>query len=200
MPDYCTLPQLKQSLRIADNVDNGLLAQAITSASGWVDGYCQRTFEKAGPTATARVFVPTGRLEVLTIDDAVQVTQVAIDDDLDGSFGEILAAADYQLEPVNERAGGLTIPFNRVRPIEDGYWPQDLMTGRATVRVTARWGWPDTPSAVVQATILQAARIFTRLQSPLGVAGFGDMGAIRVSRFGDPDVEMLLHPYRRFRF
>jgi hypothetical protein len=137
---------------------------------------------------------------VLVIDDAVSVSQVAIDDDLDGTFSEVLGAEDYQLEPVGQRAGGLTIPFNRVRPIEDGYWPQDLPTGRATVRVTGRWGWPSTPDAVKQATILQAARIFTRLNSPLGVAGFNEMGVIRVSRFADPDVEMLLKPYRRIRF
>jgi hypothetical protein len=200
MADYCTLSQLKQSLRITDNVDNGLLAQAITSASGWVDGYCERTFEKAPAGATARDFVPSGRLEVLVIDDAVSVSQVAIDDDLDGTFSEVLGPEDYQLEPVGQRAGGLTIPFNRVRPIEDGYWPQDLPTGRATVRVTGRWGWPSTPDAVKQATILQAARIFTRLNSPLGVAGFSEMGAVRVSRFTDPDVEALLKPYRRIRF
>jgi len=200
MADYCTLSELKQSLRITDNVDNGLLSAAITAASGWVDGYCERTFEAAGTAITSRDFVPTGRMEVLVIDDAVQVTQVAIDDDLDYSFGEVLTTDDYQLEPVGQRAGGVTFPYNRIRPMEDGYWPLDLPMGRATVRVTGRFGWEATPDVVKQATILQAARLFTRLDSPLGVAGFGEMGAMRVSRFVDPDVETLLRPFRRIRF
>lgn len=200
MADYCTLSELKASLRITDNVDNTLLAQAITSASGWVDGYCERTFETAGTAATARDYAASGRYEILPIDDAVAITSVAIDEDLDGTFSTVLTTADWQAEPLNSRAGGLTLPYMRLRPIEDGYWPQDIYVQRATVRVTARWGWTATPQAVKQATILQAARIFTRLDSPLGVAGFGEMGAMRVSRFLDPDVDALLKPYRRIQF
>jgi len=197
MADYCSLSELKTSLRITDNVDNSLLSQAITSASGWVDGYCGRTFEAAGTAASVRDFIPSSRYQVLPIDDAVAITQVAIDDGLDGSFATVLTTADWQAEPLNSRAGGLTLPFMRLRPLEDGYWPLDVFENRATVRVTARWGWSETPNAVKQSTILHAARLFTRLDSPLGVAGFGDMGAMRVSRYADPDVEMLLKPYRR---
>ena len=200
MADYCTLNELKASLRITDNVDNSLLAQAITSSSGWIDGYCERTFEVAAATATTRDYAPSGRYEILPIDDAVAVTQVAIDDDLDGSFATILGAQDWQAEPLNSRAGGLTLPVMRLRPFEDGYWPMDIYEGRKTVRVTARFGWSAVPGAVKQACILQSARVFTRLDSPLGVAGFGEMGAMRVSRFLDPDVDALLKPYRRIQF
>jgi hypothetical protein len=38
------------------------------------------------------------------------------------------------------------------------------------------------------------------MDSPLGIAGFGDMGAMRVSFKGDPDVNMLLAPYVRSKF
>ena len=70
---------------------------------------------------------------------------------------------------------------------------------QALVKVTAVFGWPSVPSTVTQATIIQASRIFKRYDSPLGVAGFGDIGAIRVSRFLDPDVAQLVEPYRRMR-
>jgi hypothetical protein len=53
---------------------------------------------------------------------------------------------------------------------------------------------------VTEAVILQSSRLFTRLDSPLGIAGFGDMGAMRVSFKGDPDVNMLLSPYVRSKF
>jgi hypothetical protein len=39
-------------------------------------------------------------------------------------------------------------------------------------------------------------RQYKRYDSPLGVAGFGDMGAVRVSRI-DPDIQSMLAPYRR---
>jgi hypothetical protein len=50
---------------------------------------------------------------------------------------------------------------------------------------------------VTQACIIQASRIYKRLDSPLGVAGFGDMGAIRVGKV-DPDVAMLIRPYKKY--
>ena len=134
-------------------------------------------------------------MEPLLIDDLTSVVSVKIDEDLDRSFATTLNEIDYQAEPVNARAFGNDYPYTRLRPQEDGYWP--VSYSRATVRVEGTFGWPAVPDAVREATILQASRLFTRLDSPLGVAGFGDMGAMRVSFKGDPDVLMLLAPYRR---
>ena len=197
MANYCTLNELKQSMRITDNVDNSLLTAAIESASIWVDGWCDRDFTVAG-TATSRDYIPTGTYDVLQIDDATEVVSVKIDDDLDRTFSVTLLAIDFQTEPLNDTVGGLRVPIMRLRPFEDGYWP--TWKNQATVRVEARYGWPAVPASVKQATILQSSAVFTRLDSPLGVAGFGDMGAMRVSRFVDPHVEMLLAPYRRVRY
>jgi hypothetical protein len=55
------------------------------------------------------------------------------------------------------------------------------------------------PIAITQACVVQASRLFKRLDSPLGVAGFGDLGVVRVGRALDPDVEQLVSPYRRMR-
>jgi hypothetical protein len=196
--NYATLAQVKSALRITDQIDDSLLNTAIESASRWVDGWCDRSFVKATSAVTSRDYTPTSTFGVIYIDDCVQVTEVRIDDDLDRTFSKVLLPIDYLLEPVNEQRYGLTLPFTRLRPYEDGYWP--TFRDRPTVRVSGRFGWPDVPVAVREATILQASRLFTRLDSPLGVAGFGDMGAMRVSRFVDPDVEALLQPYRRIRY
>lgn len=197
MADYCTLTELKAALSITDNIDDTVLQTAITSASAWVDGWCYRSLAAAGTAVTDRDYIPTGTFETLAIDDCVEITLVKLDDDLDGTFGETLTAVDFQAEPVNATTGGLALPFTRLRPFEDGYWP--TFRGQATVRVSARFGWPAIPDAVREATILRASQLFTRRDSPLGVAGFGDMGAMRVSRFVDPDVESLLAPYRKWQ-
>lgn len=44
------------------------------------------------------------------------------------------------------------------------------------------------------AVIMQAARLYKRRRSPEGVAGFGEMGVVRISRI-DPDVAELLAAY-----
>lgn len=196
MSDYCTLSQLKAALRITDGVDDTQLELAIDSASRFIDQHCERTFAVAAGTAT-RDYVPASAYAPLDIDDATSIVEVRIDDDLEGTFAEVLTALDYQAEPVNGRVGGQLWPYTALRPFEDGYWPVEY--GRATVRVTATYGWPAVPDAVRQACILQASRLFTRYDSPLGVAGWGDMGVMRVSYRVDPDVAMLLAPYRRLR-
>ena len=193
---YVTLSELKAALRITDTVDDGLLQAAITSATAYVNNYCERNFTP-GTATTAQVYVPTGRFEPLQINDASSITEVAIDDDLDRSFSTVLRPIDFQTHPVNATTGGGPYPVTSIRPQEDGYWP--MYDSRATVRVTGVFGWPAVPAAVKEATLLQSSRLFTRLESPLGVAGFGDMGAMRVSFRGDPDVMMLLAPFRKLR-
>jgi hypothetical protein len=67
--------------------------------------------------------------------------------------------------------------------------------GETTVRVTANFGFATAvPTEIRQATMLLAARYYKRFDSPLGVAGFGDLGAMRVSRT-DPDIHAILQPF-----
>ena len=104
---------------------------------------------------------------------------------------------DYQLEPLNGKSEGLTWPYTRVRAIGDYLWPG--LVGEVGVKITATWGWPAVPSVISQAAVIQAARIFKRLDTPLGVT-FGELGAMRVtSRQLDGDVAQLVAPYVRHR-
>lgn len=194
---YLSVSELKAALRITDNIDDALLTAAINSATSFVNTHCQRSFDAAGTAITTKIYVPTGRWDPLQIDDAVEVTEVAIDEDLDKSYSTVLRDIDYQTHPVNTTTGGIPYPITALRPQEDGYWP--MWNSRPTVRVKGRFGWPELPTPVKEATLLQASRLFTRLESPLGVAGFGDMGVMRVSFKGDPDVLMLLAPFRKLR-
>ena len=76
-------------------------------------------------------------------------------------------------------------------------WP--ISGGEALIKVVGVYGWPSIPIAIKQACIIQASRIYKRLDSPMGIVGFGDMGAIRVSNQLDPDVAQLVMPYKRMR-
>ncbi len=55
------------------------------------------------------------------------------------------------------------------------------------------------PANVRIATMMLASREFRRRLSPEGVAGFGDFGAVRVTRI-DPDIEALITPQRSWGF
>jgi len=191
---YCSLAEIKASARISDSVDDTMLELAVESASRMVDSYTQRYFYNAG-TAT-RLFAPQDSY-VTELDDLITLTKLETSDG--DNFGTTWAAKDYQLEPLNGTVDGLTgHPATRVRAVDDFLF--NLLDGEATVRVQGVWGWSAVPVAVKQATILQAARIFKRNDSPLGIAGFGEMGAIRVGVQLDPDVKHLIDVYRKVRF
>ena len=193
MTAYATLAQVKAALRITDSVDDTLIEMARESASDLVDGYTGRTFTTSG--TVTRVFAPADDYVLQTDDIAGTAVAITSSTGADGVFDVTWKTTDYQLEPLNGVSNGQAVPFTRIRAIQDYLWP--TAGGEATVRVTGVYGFPSVPIVVTQATVLQSSRIFTRLQSPLGVAGFGEMGVVRVTRALDPDVAALVEPYRR---
>jgi hypothetical protein len=193
MTAYATLAQVKAALRITDSVDDTLLEMARVSASDLIDGYTGRTFTTSG--TVTRVFAPADDYVLQTDDIAGTAVTITSSTGADGVFDVTWKTTDYQLEPLNGVSNGQVVPFTRIRAIQDYLWP--TAGGEATVRVRGVYGFPSVPLVITQATVLQSSRIFTRLQSPLGVAGFGEMGVVRVTRALDPDVAALVEPYRR---
>ena len=197
---YATLSEIKTSLRITDSIDDTQLELAVESASRLIDGYAQRYFYSSG-TAT-RVFASENTYQV-TLDDLLSVTTVKLSSLDNGTFDTTLTSTDYQLYPLNNVVDGLTgWPYTEL-VLAGNYLSANYGfttgSGRANVQIVGTWGWSAVPIAIKQATIIQAARIFKRADSPLGVAGFGDMGIMRVSSGLDPDVRQLVDPYRLMR-
>lgn len=191
---YCTLGQLKDSARITDNVDDALLELAIESASREIDRACERYFYNSG--SATRIFASRDSY-VCEIDDLVSLTTLKTDPEGDGNYTVTWGSGDFTLEPLNGYSGGIEHPFTQIRARDTYLFP--LENGEPLVEVTGTWGWSSVPTAITQATVILASRIYKRNDSPLGVAGFSDLGVIRVGSI-DPDVEALIHPYKKMRF
>ena len=191
---YATLAELKAVMRIptADTVDDALLETSIEAASRQLDGFCERVFYTNSGT---RVYMPNDSF-VCETDDIVSITTLKTASD-GTSFDTTWSTADYQLEPLNGRAGGIVTPFTQIRAVDDLLFP--TYGGEATVQIVGTFGWSAVPIAIKQAVLMLAQRQFKRYDSPLGVAGVGDLGVIRVSRI-DPDVQSLVSPFRKVRF
>ena len=199
---YATKNQIKAALRIgtADVLDDDLIENCAGAASRLIDGFCNRKFWAVG-SATTRVFQAEDSF-FCSIDD-ISGTAITLQTstNADGVFDTTWSPTDWQLEPLNGNLDGIEWAYDKIRAIGDYLFPTVNANygSQALVKVTANFGWPYVPETITQATIIQASRIFKRYDSPLGVAGFGDMGAIRVSRALDPDVAQLVEPYRRMR-
>jgi len=196
---YATLADVKAALRITDTVDDSLLEISIEAASREIDGFCERVFTQS--TAT-RIYRPTDAFTV-DVDDLQTVTTLKTDTDGDGVFDTTWGTADYQLNPLNGIAGGITTPYTTLKAVGSYlfpiYEPRNVNSQEASVQIAGVWGWPSIPTAVKQACIILSMRQFKRYDSPTGVMGFGDLGVMRVGRV-DPDVEKLLMPFRRMSF
>lgn len=194
---YCTLNEIKAAARITDSVDDSLLELSVEAASRQIDRACDRIFYNAG-TAT-RVFLPTDPYAT-EIDDLISLTSIKTSSAADGNFDVTWSATDYELQPLNGKVGGAYWPYTDIKAIGDYLFPvwttNTTNSNEATVQVIGAWGWTAVPVDIKQATILLAMRQFKRYDSPLGVAGFGDIGAIRVGRI-DPDVDALIQPFKK---
>lgn len=195
---YATLAELRAYVGIppVDTADDAMLTLALDSASAQVDAYCDRGFDQdASPTV--RVYKPQN-LRELDVEPFATTTGLVVktDDNGDGVFETTWTlGTDYRLEPMN--APTQDEPWTRLVALGTRWFP--MLPYRPGVEVTARFGWgAGVPSAVKQATLIQATRLFKRQVSPFGVAGSVEFGSeVRLLDELDRDVQRLLKPYRR---
>lgn len=192
-----TVEDLRKHLSISGVQHDAALTNAVNAANSWVANWCGRDFMRVEDGAeTVRVFNPSD--STLTyIDDIWSTTNLVVksDDGDDGTFETTWASTDYQLEPINQREYGAMVPYYMIRAIGDRSFP--IRSVRPSLQITAAWGWSAPPGDVFEATLLKAAQLFHRKDSPQGVAGFDQFGAVRISKAEDPQVVSLLAPYRR---
>lgn len=190
---YATLAELKSYMGITDSGSDTLLTAALASASRAIEHYCRRQFNKT-TTASARVFCPETPV-VAWIDDVHTTTDLVIktDDGDDGTYETTWDSDEYQLEPVNGVVDGESgWPYYRIKAVSGRrLYPARL---RPHLQVTAQWGWTAVPAGIKQACLIKAEEIHKLKDAPFGVAGFSDLGAIRVRE--NSFAASLLTPYR----
>lgn len=194
-PVYATLEQLKQAIAgnsvagaAAMSDRDSALLQALRGASRGIDAYCGRRFYR-DVTPVARTINPRRRVvrtddgDLLLLDDIATTTALVVE--TGSATAGWTAVTAYETYPDTALYDGWPITGLLALP---GTWNR-IQYGR--VRITATWGWPSIPDIVVQATLMQAARLYKRKDSPDGVAGSAEWGVVRVPNM-DPDVRALL--------
>lgn len=197
---YTTLTAMKTFLSISDNSDDTLLESLIESASRSIDKIANRRFY-LDANASARQYRAYNEVLVF-VDDIGSTTNlvVALDEDGDGTFETPLTLnTDYLLDPLTAPALGR--PYTNLTMVNTAYtWP--VFPGmfsnglRPGVQVTARWGWPSVPDDIETACQILTADLYKRKDSPGGILGLGDLGAVRMSPLGR-DVTAMVRAYRK---
>ena len=181
---YVTLAQLKSWLKITDTTDDSELDDALASVSVEIENQTGRQFNNAGVVST-RVFEPLAPT-LVRFDDFHTTTGLIVVVD-----GQTWSTDDYKLLPLNGLNNGRPWVYNRLKPL-CGRW---LPTGRASVSITANWGWATVPKPIYEACLIASSETFALKDARFGVAGWGAMGDIRVRE--NPMVLKKLKPYMR---
>lgn len=183
-PEYVTIEEMKQTLTLQSVPHADLdLKLAITAASKAIDLETGRYFSPSA-TATPKLYNPSSRIYLYTDDFYDSATVV-----VSWSGAARTAGSDFLFHPSSGP------PWDALHAYKIR-WPMDMQS----VSVTAKWGWPEVPAGIREATKILVARLFRRpREAAFGVTGFGiDSDAVYVTRT-DPDVGMLLEPYKRLR-
>jgi hypothetical protein len=184
---YATLAEVKSALRITDSDDDTRLESAIQRASRWIDSKTGRFFYQVAGTYDY-VCVNPYRIRITDLATSAGLV-VTSDDNNDNSFsGTWDLNTDYRLEPTEAPAYGLPYGFLYA---QDSEFIQDTR-----VRVQGTFGFPAIPDPIKEACVMLSIRLYKRPDAPLGVAGFGDMGAVMV-RGSDADAQALIQPFVR---
>lgn len=170
---YASLAELKTRLGISDTADDDGLTQAVNTASRWIEGYCRRQFNKT-TTASARIYYPE-HCGLVLVDDIHTTTDLVIKTDAggDGTYETTVSSSNYELAPLNGIVDGESgWPYWKVRAVNTTF---PTGTGRASVQVTAQWGWNAVPAGVKEACLIIAQETAKLKDTYGGAAGFGEM-------------------------
>ena len=164
-PRYLTVASYKDWANDDTSASDDLIEEAINASEEWIDTESGRRLVvvDGSTTATAQSFRPDGSC-YLNIPDAAEITSVV-------ENGTTLTEdTHFQAEP-----------FGNLHPTTAAYRPYDRLTRldafwytngpRATVVVTAKWGWTAIPSAVVTAARVLTSDWLANRQVRLGVVG-----------------------------
>lgn len=208
---YCTVAELRdQAGDDGSRLDADLLEKAINAASRGIDLYCSGGVRDMGrkfwldAAVTVRRFRTDDPTQIWTMDiGSMNGLIVKSDDDNDGVYETTwVLDTDFIMEPLDidkVAAGDTVTPF--------AFWMITAVSSsklfpvyerRPSVQVTARYGWSAVPDEIKSATIILATKFFKRKDAPFGVAGFSDLGAVRIIQ-SDPDVKQLVDPYKKER-
>lgn len=187
--EYADREALKVRLNIepTDTSRDGMLDSALAAASRGIDRSTGRRFW-LDPEATARTFTLSGRVmcgdggERLLLDDMGAAPTLVET----GSGSSWATVTGYDTAPDNAIVRG--------RPITALLLAFGGWGAGPRARVTAAWGWPTVPDEITEATLIQAARLYRRKDSPEGITGSAEWGVVRLSR-RDPDAWALIEHF-----
>jgi hypothetical protein len=200
---YCSLAELKDwlvpSLGASDTSGDDRMSIAINAASRAIDRHCGRQFWQTSTSGGDTRYATASDASVLMERDLgidiLSLSSLSTDEDGDRTYERSWTTGDYDLLPHN--AASEYKPYTQIGVTPDGSYafPVGVEKGVKLVGVfgyCTTGGQDQWAGEVRAACLIQASRFYERAVTPMGVAGGGAFGEMRLSDRLDPDVELML--------
>ena len=174
---YATATQYRVVTGQTGSGDDAPIDRDLKAVSRYIDQALRRPMGfSRDVSAVARIFKPSyvSIPGVLDVDDLVSVTSITIDTAIDNTFATTLATTDYELLPRNAASRPEAHPYTQVELTRWG--TRSSWSTAERVKITAVFGWPAVPPAIIDATI-ELTRIL-RMESPRATNRANEMNQI----------------------
>lgn len=205
MGDLCSVAQVKQLTGTYGDQDDTKLTRLITAASSAVERYTRR---QLGPVASATYRFPIDARRYVDLEPHELRTATSVKLHPGDTDEVVLAATDYDLEPIGGALGsdGARTAY-ALMIASDVTISADRLTrfGRSIIEISGAWGLATTPDDVVQAVALTVASWDDRAVDAYDLQpqpeDSGPIATPNAARgFSIPHgARRLLAPYRRIR-
>lgn len=208
---WATVAELRSQINKTSNLIDIDLTLILTAAENTINRFCRRTEGfLADSVASAHLYIGSGHSH-LYIDECVEITAVGVKESVTDTTFTSWAATDWlgfrgDYKDPNFNATPYTgIMVNPSGDYSYFYnssgmrafrsdWDDGVRGGAPTIQVTAKWGaFVTIPAELKEASIMQAARWFKRLEGAMADAlASGDFGMMMYRQSLDPDIAMIL--------
>lgn len=173
-PRYLPVATFKQWWKDDTSADDSLVEAAINAAETAIDNALGRKMivvTSGAPGLTARMYAPRHR-DVVFIHDCTEVSAVS-------DNGATVTSAEYQLEPLNGLSdAGESMPYTAIRRLT-GWWSRDFQNpNKATLSITARYGWATIPYEVIESCKIVTADMLSNRDMRNGLVAITEAGGV----------------------
>ena len=196
---YATLAEARAQVSQTDatyTADDSAIEALVESASRAIDRLTGRRFY-ANSSDETRYYTSNDTTLFQCPDDIASVTTLATDDTGDYDYSDTwTVSTDFWLEPVNAALDSK--PYTQIRAHPTGsYTFPTIVKG---VKIVGKFGWyvgSAIEPEIATATLMLTSRLYSRRNTPEGVAGTTSLGTVIMIAKRDPDIMELLRPFMR---
>jgi hypothetical protein len=198
MANWASVEELRSQINKASPLSDVDLRSILTAAENTINRFCHRKDGfLAATTASARTYPGSGN-GFLVIDETPEITAVGAKESYSDASFTAWATTDWIAFSGSRRFPNFNAtPYTglMINPNGDySHFFKGTQPGFPMVQITAKWGaYTTIPTELKEASIMQAARWFKRLEGAMSdaLAG-GELGTLLYRQSLDPDIKMIL--------